>query len=61
MLCWVLHRKIQGVSNDLVPVNLEKATTGDDDLAIVRSQEVSALTKVYVQVKKRFGSPYIAS
>ncbi|CAH0484983.1 unnamed protein product [Peronospora farinosa] len=42
----LLILKIQGESSDLVPVHLEKATTGDDSLALVRSQEVSALTKV---------------
>eukprot|EP00644_Phytophthora_capsici_P011502 jgi/Phyca11/18530/fgenesh1_pg.PHYCAscaffold_37_\ len=38
--------KIHGEGRSLVPVNLEKATTGDDNLAIVRTQEPSALTKV---------------
>ncbi|KAE9044469.1 hypothetical protein PR002_g2770 [Phytophthora rubi] len=38
--------KIQGESSNVVPVNLEKSASGDDVLAIVRSQEVSALTKV---------------
>lgn len=38
--------KIHGEGRSLVPVNLEKATTGDDNLAIVRAQEPSALTKV---------------
>ncbi|KAL3671378.1 hypothetical protein V7S43_003304 [Phytophthora oleae] len=38
--------KIQGESSNPVPVNLEKATTGDDNLAIVRAQESSVLTKV---------------
>ncbi|KAL4165196.1 hypothetical protein KRP22_003927 [Phytophthora ramorum] len=42
----LLILKIQGESSDLVPVNLEKATTGDDELAIVRSQDASSLTKV---------------
>ncbi|EGZ15622.1 hypothetical protein PHYSODRAFT_546345 [Phytophthora sojae] len=38
--------KIQGEGSNGVPVRLEKSTTGDDVVAIVRSQEVSALTKV---------------
>ncbi|KAG7382401.1 hypothetical protein PHYPSEUDO_004882 [Phytophthora pseudosyringae] len=42
----LLDLKIQGDGSDPVSVNLEKATTGDDDLAIVRSQEVSSLVKV---------------
>ncbi|CAH0475955.1 unnamed protein product [Peronospora belbahrii] len=42
----LLTLKIQGESSNLVPVRLKKATDGDSSLSIVRSQEVSALTKV---------------
>uniref|UniRef100_H3GC01 Protein kinase domain-containing protein n=1 Tax=Phytophthora ramorum TaxID=164328 RepID=H3GC01_PHYRM len=48
----LLILKIQGESSDLVPVNLEKATTGDDELAIVRSQDASSLTKVNLAANK---------
>ncbi|KAG6576567.1 TKL protein kinase [Phytophthora cinnamomi] len=49
--------KIQGESSNFVPVNLEKSNTGDDVVAIVRSQEVSALTKVDVFNLDLFGVP----
>lgn len=52
--------KIHGEGRSLVPVNLEKATTGDDNLAIVRVQEPSALTKVYVPVSTRIITSLIA-
>ncbi|KAG3166464.1 hypothetical protein PI124_g4612 [Phytophthora idaei] len=42
----LLTFKIHGDSSNLVPVNLEKATADDDNLAIVRSQGVSSLTNV---------------
>ncbi|CAI5703401.1 unnamed protein product [Peronospora effusa] len=48
----LLILKIRGESSDLVPVHLEKATTGDDSFSLVRSQEVSTLTKVNLASNK---------
>ncbi|UIZ22713.1 hypothetical protein KXD40_003685 [Peronospora effusa] len=48
----LLRSKIRGESSDLVPVHLEKATTGDDSFSLVRSQEVSTLTKVNLASNK---------
>ncbi|CAI5736161.1 unnamed protein product [Hyaloperonospora brassicae] len=45
---------IQGASSRLVPVHLAKATTADSTLSIVRSQEVSALTKVNLAANNLF-------
>ncbi|ETP50640.1 TKL protein kinase [Phytophthora nicotianae P10297] len=42
----LLTFKIQGDSSNLVPINLEKATTDDGNLAIVGSQSVPSLAEV---------------
>ncbi|RLN96781.1 hypothetical protein BBJ28_00007213 [Nothophytophthora sp. Chile5] len=44
----LLTFKMQGVDDDLIPVTLKKALTGDGDLALVRSQEVPSLARVEV-------------
>ncbi|POM72263.1 LOW QUALITY PROTEIN: Protein kinase [Phytophthora palmivora] len=57
----LLTFKIHGDSNNLVPISIEKATTGDDDLAIVRSQEVSSLEKQLGEQQFYFVSNPIAA
>ncbi|OWZ11503.1 TKL protein kinase [Phytophthora megakarya] len=48
----LLTFKIQGDSSKIVPVNIEKATIGDDGLAIIRSQEASSLETANLAANK---------